>query len=154
MQGKEECAQERRKVEPGENSLSMTTILFRKLLQGNSHDNSREEIEELQRSTKRFNENPKNYMGSTAPPDGEELKWASYKDKLTGLILRAFEQAFQIERSIDDDSDDDVPPEEDDGAPRILLTRQEKLQIRARGETRSLSSLLVNLWSIISLSRS
>lgn len=68
---------------------------------------------------------------TTTMAAAENPKAASYKDKMLGSIPGAFEQAFQIEHFREDDSDDDVPPEEDDGELRILLTRQEKLRIRA-----------------------
>lgn len=55
----------------------------------------------------------------------------SYRDKLAGVIPGAFEAAFRIDDHYDDETDDDVEPEVDDGVPHILLTRAEKLQIRA-----------------------
>lgn len=144
--------------------------LSRATLNGDSHDDSIEEIEELRRSTKRVKESREDPMKQQREPHwihATAEKWhdhtrkepqgfaaatdqrstsyeerrTSYRDKLTGVIPGAYEQAFQIERFAEDDSDDDIPPEEDDGAPRILLTRQEKLRIRAPWR----SSLIVKL---------
>lgn len=55
----------------------------------------------------------------------------SYRDKLVDVIPRAFEAVFRINDHYDDETNDDVGLEGDDGVPRILLTRQEKLEIRA-----------------------
>lgn len=54
----------------------------------------------------------------------------SYRGKLA-VIPGAFEVAFQIDDHYDDEKDDNVGPEEDDGVPPILLTRLEKLEMRA-----------------------
>lgn len=55
----------------------------------------------------------------------------SYRDKLASVIPGAFEEAFRIDDYQDNETDDDIGPEEEDGIPRLLLTRKEKLQIRA-----------------------
>lgn len=55
----------------------------------------------------------------------------SYQDKLAGIIPSAFEEAFRTDDYQDDETDDDIGPKEEDGIPRLLLTRKEKLQIRA-----------------------
>lgn len=59
---------------------------------------------------------------------GNSTHVVSYRDKLARVIPGAFEEAFRIEDAYEDDTNDDVDPGEEDGAPRMLLTRDEKLQ--------------------------
>lgn len=65
---------------------------------------SREEDEELQRSTKKVKENHRN--GAFGPKEME----GSYKAKLPREIPRAYEQAFEFDREMDTgvESNDDI----------------------------------------------
>nr|POE58810.1 hypothetical protein CFP56_49027 [Quercus suber] len=70
---------------------------------------SREEDEELQRSTKKVKENHNSGSHHTTPGPSSKEGSKSYKDKLLGEILEAFEQAFDVglNMELEADSDDD-----------------------------------------------
>ena len=71
---------------------------------------SREEDDELQRSTKKVKEN--HLAGSSGRPfsDGSKGRARSYKDKLVGEISGAYEQAFGFENTMEEgvESDDET----------------------------------------------
>lgn len=93
-----------------------------------SPERSKEELDEHFRSTKRIKES---HMDFPKQNEGENAPRASYREKLAGVIPGAFEETFRIDDHHEDDTDDDVGPEEEDGSPRVLLTKEEKRQIRA-----------------------
>lgn len=104
-------------------------------LQSNPHENSHElpmeEEDEMRRSTKWMKVNHSSIPAtSLLNVELRTQQGSSYKVKLTGLLSGAFEEALSIDDSYEDDTDDDVL-EDEDGLPRVLLTRSEKLKIRA-----------------------
>lgn len=93
---------------------------------------SREEDEELQRSTKKVKEDHCMGPQSGAYPSASEEGPRSYKDKLTGEIPGAFEQAFVAESSMDteiesDDEFTDLLP----GEAAVKLSGERKGKMRA-----------------------
>ncbi|OWM69592.1 hypothetical protein CDL15_Pgr014053 [Punica granatum] len=94
----------------------------------NAHELSAEEADEIQRSTTKVKEWTPNTESPASPA-------VSYEDRLTGTfpgsMAGAYEEAFCIDHAYEDDTDDDIGPEDDDGEPRILLTWEEKLKLRA-----------------------
>lgn len=110
-------------------------------LQGEGHETTSEEKDELQRSTKRVKDS--SWEPRTSEVTAPKEPAPTYKDKLAGVIPGAFERAFYIEREYEDDTDDDVDEEaENEDGPRVLFTRKEKLQIRAPWR----ESLIVKLY--------
>ena len=71
-------------------------------------------------------------------------KQGSYRDKLLGAILGAFEQAFGFESSMQEnlelDTEEDNPHE---GSTRVCFSKEEKALIRAHGNMHSSSNHLV-----------
>lgn len=88
---------------------------------------SREEDEELQRSTKKVKENHRN--GAFGP---EEME-GSYKAKLPGEIPRAYEQAFEFDREMDTgvESNDDIS-DLSRGMKAVNFSKETKVRIRAQ----------------------
>ena len=93
---------------------------------------SREEDEELQRSTKKVKEDHR--MGShfrASPSFGEE-GLRSYKDKLVGEIPGAFQQAFVVESNMDTEIEsDDEFTELPSGEVAMKLSGERKGKMRA-----------------------
>lgn len=99
--------------------------------QGETHEISSEEADEMQRSNKRVKNNNWSLANEAGQPPSLPPPPPSYRDKVVGSISGAYERAFMLESDYDDDTDDDIAPEEEDGIPSVLLTRKEKLAIRA-----------------------
>ena len=95
-------------------------------------ERSREEEDTLTRSTKKL----KDHHVLPSPPSGDarntESPLGSYKEKLMGVILGAFEQAFGLQRSMQEDEVSDV---EDETAPEgwanVTFSKEEKVRMRA-----------------------
>lgn len=118
------------------NSLTFKTLG----ISGKLPEQSKEELDEIFCSGKRIKEAP---MEPSGPNGAEGMIKVSYKDKLPGIIPEAFEKAFQIDVVYKGDTDDDVGLDEEDKSLKVLLTRDEKLRIRATWR----SSLIVKLFS-------
>lgn len=100
-------------------------------LQGENHGISSEEADEVQRSNKRVKNNDWAREDEAGQPLKPPPPPPSYRDKVAGSLPGAYERAFMLESEYDDDTDDDVAPEEGNEIPSVLLTRKEKLEIRA-----------------------
>ena len=88
---------------------------------------SREEDDELQRSTKKVKEN--HLAGSSGRPfsDGSEGGARSYKDKLVGEIPGAYEQAFGFENTMEEGVEsDDETADLNVGIAAVNLPRERK----------------------------
>nr|POE78910.1 hypothetical protein CFP56_31966 [Quercus suber] len=68
---------------------------------------SREEDEELQRSTKKVKEYYHAISNAASSSQNSEGKRSSYKERLTGEILGAYEEAFSFENNIETEVDSD-----------------------------------------------
>ena len=99
---------------------------------GKSAVRSREEEEELQRSTKKVKENIRDKSLTEPLTSDSRGVGGSYKAKLLGLIPGAYEQAFAFENSMEsevesDHEDEDLPP----GEVVVRLSGARKTKIRA-----------------------
>ena len=95
-------------------------------------EKTREEVEELKRSTKKIKEDhPPG--SSTASGGGLVSEAVSYKARLVGEIPGAYAQAFEVNSNVrlDDESDDEVG-DLSEGEVAIKLSRQTKHNIRER----------------------
>ena len=95
-------------------------------------EKTREEVEELKRSTKKIKEDhPPG--SSTASGGGLVSEAVSYKARLVGEIPGAYAQAFEVNSNVrlDDESDDEVG-DLSEGEVAIKLSRQKKHNIRER----------------------
>ena len=94
---------------------------------------TREEDDELQRSTKKVKENNRDRVSleQHCPRLGGE--GFSYKEKLIGDILGAFEQAFNFENVMETEAESDIEDEEVllPGEVVVKLSGDKKAKIRA-----------------------
>lgn len=76
---------------------------------------SREEDDVLQRSTKKVKECHREHAGHEPPLPNSNMDGRSYRDKLVGACLGAFEKAFdfvnamEMEAETNDEVDEDLP---------------------------------------------
>ena len=97
-----------------------------------AQEKTREEVEELQRSTKKVKED--HSPGSTtAFVGGQARETLSYKAKLVRELLEAYAQAFKVnfDPQIDDESDDEKE-DMSEGEVAIKLSRETKQNISGR----------------------
>lgn len=73
----------------------------------------------IHKSAKRMKEDVPQTIRSLASSNPSH-QGASYKDKLAGSLLGAFEEAFRNNDCYEDNTGDDVPPEDEVNAPKVL----------------------------------
>lgn len=125
---------------------------------------SREEDEELERSTKKVKEHHSQRTSSTlSSPRAGWGGGVSYKEKLLGEIRRAYEQAFVFENYMDTEAEsDDETSNLESGIAAVNLSGKRKASIRAQwsnalivkviGKTvghQFMSTRLLSLWKPI-----
>lgn len=92
---------------------------------------SREEDDELQRSTKKVKEN--HSVGSPSQPDGSEGGARSYKDKLIGEIPGAYEQAFGFKSIMEEGVEsDDETADLNAGIAAVNLSSERKSKMQSQ----------------------
>nr|POE91644.1 hypothetical protein CFP56_18596 [Quercus suber] len=93
---------------------------------------SREEDAKLQRSTKKVKENHSWAPPQSISPQSAQERTQSYKEKLLGEMLGAFEQAFSFGHSMDTEAEsDDEFPELPIGEKAMKFSGSTKMRIRA-----------------------
>lgn len=124
---------------------------------------SREEDEQLERSTKKVKENHSKgtvRFPSSPRAGGEGGGGSSYKEKLLGEIPRAFEQAFAVENDMESEAEfDDKTLDLEAGIAAMNLSGEQKSSIRSQwsnalivkviGTTvdyQTMSTRLLSLW--------